>query len=59
VLQIGVGQTVICDGVALCTQFWRRSSDGPGGSSYRSSSTARLVLRRGRRWEIVIASPWG
>jgi hypothetical protein len=58
-LRIGVGQTVVCDEVALCTQFWRRSSDGPGASSYRGSSTARLVLRRGRRWEIVIASPWG
>jgi ketosteroid isomerase-like protein len=56
-LEIRIGRCVVADGIALATQYWRRSTPGPGGHS--SSTIARLVMvRRGPRWQIVIASPW-
>jgi ketosteroid isomerase-like protein len=56
-LEIRAGRSVVAGGIALCAQSWRRG--GSGVSSYETSNTARLVLRRSaRRWEIVIASPW-
>lgn len=58
-LEIRVGRTVISGHTALCTQFWRRHTTGPERPSFDSATTARLVLNyTGRRWEIVIASPW-
>lgn len=58
-LEIRVGRTVISGHTALCTQFWRRHTADPERHSFESASTARLVLAHsGRRWEIVIASPW-
>jgi len=58
-LEIRIGRTVVAEGVATCTQFWRRSSTGPGSGAYESATAARLVLARpGARWQIVIASPW-
>jgi ketosteroid isomerase-like protein len=58
-LEIRVGRTVISDRTALCTQFWRRHISGPEPPRFEYATTARLVLAyTGRRWEIVIASPW-
>jgi hypothetical protein len=57
-LEIATGRTVVADGTALSTQFWRRSVDGPEGISHQSMSKARLVLRQSAAWEIVIASLW-
>jgi ketosteroid isomerase-like protein len=57
VLEIRVGRCVVAGGVALCTQYWRRRTPGPGG--HDASTIARLVLARsGGSWQIVIASPW-
>jgi ketosteroid isomerase-like protein len=62
-LEISLGRTVaaarVADGVAICTQFWRRRGGATGGADYEIETTARLVLSFGRRWEIAIASPWG
>ncbi len=56
-LEIRIGRCVVAGGVALCSQYWRRSTPGPGG--HDSSTIARLVMvRGGARWQIVIASPW-
>jgi hypothetical protein len=58
-LGIRVGRTVVAEGVASSTQFWRRR--GPRSAEARSADAtlARLVLvRTGARWEIAIASPW-
>jgi hypothetical protein len=58
-LEVRIGRTVISDRTALCTQFWRRLSAGPEIPRFESATTARLILAyTGRRWEIVIASPW-
>lgn len=63
-LQIRVGRTVLAGDVALHTQYWRRTSPprstGAGPKGFESLTTATLVLRRrGERWEILIAAPWG
>jgi ketosteroid isomerase-like protein len=58
-LEIRLGRAIVAEGVASCTQFWRRT--GPHSKDQRASDAtiARLVLlRNGARWEIVIASPW-
>jgi uncharacterized protein (TIGR02246 family) len=57
-LEIQSGRTVATDDIALSTQLWRRSNRADGPSTYEATSTARLVLARSERWEIVIASPW-
>jgi uncharacterized protein (TIGR02246 family) len=57
-LEIHVGRTIATEDVALTTQFWRRSNGRGAPSDYQAASTARLVLNRSTRWEIVIASPW-
>ena len=57
-LEIQSGRTVATEDIALSTQLWRRSNGGEGPSAYETTSTARLVLARSERWEIVIASPW-
>jgi len=56
-LEIRIGRCVVAGDVALATQYWRRSSPGPGG--HEVSTIARLVMvRSGARWQIAIASPW-
>ena len=56
-LKIRIGRCVVAGGIALCTQYWQRSTPGPGG--HDSSTIARLVMvRSGARWQIAIASPW-
>jgi uncharacterized protein (TIGR02246 family) len=57
-LEIHSGRTVATEDIALSTQLWRRSSRAGGPAAYEATSTARLVLARSNRWEIVIASPW-
>jgi hypothetical protein len=57
-LEIHPGRTVATDDIALSTQLWRRSNGQDGHTVYEAVSTARLVLARSDRWEIVIASPW-
>jgi uncharacterized protein (TIGR02246 family) len=58
-LEILVGRTLLSGEVALHTQYWRRSADA-APEAFESRSTASFVLgRRGERWEIAIASPWG
>lgn len=58
-LEIRVGTTVVGEGVALCTQFWRRSAPGRDGDTFDSQTTARLVLVwRSEAWRIMIAAPW-
>jgi ketosteroid isomerase-like protein len=57
-LEIHPGRTVATDNLALATQLWRRSAGRNDPSAYEAVSTARLVLARSTRWEIVIASPW-
>jgi uncharacterized protein (TIGR02246 family) len=57
-LEIRSGRTVATDSLALATQLWRRSAGKDDPSAFEAMSTARLVLARSTRWEIVIASPW-
>jgi ketosteroid isomerase-like protein len=58
-LEIKAGRTVVAGDIALCTQYWKRSSRIAAGEPYEAAHVARLVLaRREERWQIVIASPW-
>ena len=58
-LEIRIGRGIVAEGVASCTQFWRRTASGPGQDGSGSATAARLILvRSGAHWEIVIASPW-
>jgi uncharacterized protein (TIGR02246 family) len=58
-LEIRVGHSVVGEGVALCTQFWRRRAPGRKAGPFESQTTARLVLsRRDEGWRIMIAAPW-
>lgn len=59
-LQIRAGRTLRVEGVALATQYWKRSSSAARVESFERSSTATLLLGRSEgRWRILIASPWG
>jgi ketosteroid isomerase-like protein len=59
-LEIKTGRTLHVDRVALCTQYWARRSRRGGAGSFETASTARLVLAQSeRRWQILIAAPWG
>jgi ketosteroid isomerase-like protein len=59
-LEIRMGRTLRADSVALCTQYWRRCAKYSPAESFEAVSTARLVLARAeRRWQILIAAPWG
>lgn len=59
-LQILAGRTTATDTVALCTQYWTRTSRSLPSEGFESHSTARLMLTRTeQRWQIVIAAPWG
>jgi ketosteroid isomerase-like protein len=58
-LEILPGRTIVSGSVALCCQSWRLSSV-TDGATYERGSRATLVLhRRDRRWQILIAAPWG
>jgi ketosteroid isomerase-like protein len=58
-LEIRTGHSVVAEGVALCTQFWRRRTPGRRAGAFDSQTTARLVLTlREEGWRIMIASPW-
>jgi ketosteroid isomerase-like protein len=59
-LVIKTGRTISTGAVALCTQYWRRSSRDLGRERFEANHVAKLVLVRGADgWQIVIASPWG
>jgi ketosteroid isomerase-like protein len=59
-LEIKTGRTVSSGAVALCTQYWRRSSRDLSRERFEVDHVAKLVLVRGADgWQIVIASPWG
>jgi ketosteroid isomerase-like protein len=59
-LEIKSGRTVSTGAVALCTQYWKRSSRDLSRERFEVDHVARLVLVRGvEGWQIVIASPWG
>jgi ketosteroid isomerase-like protein len=58
-LEIRIGRSVVAEGVASCTQFWRRGGPRSKQGAHEESTAARLVLARtDSRWQIVIASPW-
>lgn len=58
-LEIRLGRTLVNGPVALATQYWRRTG-AAGTEPFERSTLASLVLREeGRRWAILIASPWG
>jgi ketosteroid isomerase-like protein len=58
-LEIRLGRTIVSDGVASSTQFWRRIGRDPTSGGYEGTTAARLVLARlDGRWRIVIANPW-
>jgi ketosteroid isomerase-like protein len=58
-LEIRIGRSVVAEGVASCTQFWRRGGSGSTGGGHEEATVARLVLARtGSGWQIVIAIPW-
>jgi ketosteroid isomerase-like protein len=59
-LEIKTGRTVSSGAVALCTQYWKRSSRDLSRERFEVDHVAELVLVRGADgWQIVIASPWG
>lgn len=59
-LEIRTGRVLRADSIALCQQFWKRSSRGGAVERYETSSTARLVMQRQDEcWQIMIAAPWG
>jgi ketosteroid isomerase-like protein len=59
-LEIRTGRIVSTGAVALCTQYWKRSSSDLSRERFEANHVAKLVLVRGADgWQIVIASPWG
>jgi ketosteroid isomerase-like protein len=59
-LEIKTGRTLHVDQVALCTQYWALRSRRGAAVAFKTASTARLVLAQAeRRWQILIAAPWG
>lgn len=59
-LEIRTGRIVRAGSVALCHQFWTRSSRITAVEGFKSATTARLVLAQHEEyWQIVIAAPWG
>jgi ketosteroid isomerase-like protein len=59
-LEITLGRTVQVGEAALCTQYWRLSSEAPDVGPFERTFTATLVLgREPERWAILIAAPWG
>jgi ketosteroid isomerase-like protein len=58
-LEISTGRVLRADSIALCHQYWRRSSRRTEVERYETTSTARLVMRRQEEWQIMIAAPWG
>ena len=58
-LEIQTGNIVVAEGVALCTQFWRRRAPVRRVGAFDSQTTARLVLAlKEEGWRIMIAAPW-
>jgi ketosteroid isomerase-like protein len=58
-LEIRIGRSIVAEGVASCTQFWRRGGSRSADDDHEEATVARLVLARtGSAWRIVIASPW-
>ncbi len=50
----------VAEELALCTQYWTRSSAPASPERFRVRTTARfLLVREERTWQIAIASPWG
>jgi ketosteroid isomerase-like protein len=59
-LEIKTGRTVSTGAVALCTQYWKRTSSDLTRERFEANHVAKLVLIRGADgWQIAIASPWG
>jgi ketosteroid isomerase-like protein len=59
-LEIKTGRTLSTGAVALCTQYWKRTSRNASSERFEANHVAKLVLARGADdWQIVIASPWG
>jgi uncharacterized protein (TIGR02246 family) len=59
-LEIKTGRTLSTGAVALCTQYWKRTSRNAASERFEASHIAKLVLVRGAgEWQILIASPWG
>jgi ketosteroid isomerase-like protein len=58
-LEIRTGRVVQADSIALCKQYWRRSSRRSDVEQYETASIARLVLQRHEiGWLIMVAAPW-
>jgi ketosteroid isomerase-like protein len=59
-LEIRTGRVLRADSIALCQQYWKRSSRGGAVERFETTSTARLVMQRHEEcWQIMIAAPWG
>lgn len=59
-LELHARRLTVAEELAICTQYWTRSSGPASPESYRVTTTARLLLvREERAWQIAIASPWG
>jgi ketosteroid isomerase-like protein len=59
-LEIRHGRTISSAGIALATQFWKRSAPQDGAERFEQASRATLVLgQEPTGWTIMIASPWG
>ena len=58
-LEIRPGRTIVTGNVALCCQSWRLSSVARGATYERGSRATLVLQRRDRRWQILIAAPWG
>lgn len=60
-LEILLGRTVMAGGIALATQYWKRSSALGAPARFDQTTKATLVLHRSDEgdWAILIASPWG
>jgi ketosteroid isomerase-like protein len=59
-LEIKTGRTLSTGAVALCTQYWTRTSRTHSRERFEANHVAKLVLVCGPDgWQIAIASPWG
>lgn len=59
-LEIRTGRVLRADSIALCQQYWKRSSRRVEVERFEATSIARLVMQRQDEcWQIMIAAPWG
>jgi uncharacterized protein (TIGR02246 family) len=59
-LEIKTGRTLSTGAVALCTQYWKRTTSDLSRERFEANHVAKLVLVHGADgWQIAIASPWG